>query len=124
MKTVFLSLIFLSSLAMGASLHSFHGRNFSPNANDKCGWHVEVSGNAVVLESIPNINNYDNTQDCWGMAAHLLHCIGLTCTQETGIVCSAKDGQVTKDTIVFLNDGNMFYQNKCTGRGFKNYRHY
>lgn len=122
MKTLFLGLILLSNMALAASLGAFQGKNLSPNDPKKCGWHVEVSGDYVVLDSIPNYYNSSETA-CLGMISILFKCQGLSCAAEKSSVCDSTTGQTATDTLLFLNNGNMFYQNNCTNEGFQNYRH-
>jgi len=123
MKTFFLSLLIISNIANAAGLRSAHNKNFMPRDSSVCGWHVEVSGNQVVVDSIPNSFNLEGTQDCWGMQSLLFNCNGTACTQVGGTLCNSETKEIKADNIAFLADGNMFYQNNCTGRGFKNYRY-
>ncbi len=102
------NLIVLASLLASFSTFAsnIYSGDFYPNNAAKCGWHVEIDGNTIVLEA-----KYSSTQAC----DDYLVLVG-TCNHRTS-VCTLEE---TNEKVIFLSDGNMIFKNN-KGVNYKNY---
>lgn len=102
------ALLLLTTILVSVSAFSKGIRpgNFYPKNSAKCGWHVEVDGKMIVLESV-----YSRTKLCSEYVVLVGECNYRTNT------CYFEQ---TDEKAIFLRDGNMIFTSYY-GTNYKNY---
>lgn len=101
----FLLISFTTSNAFAAiDLMDFHNRNFNVTGNDKCGVHLEVSGNKIIFtDIIPPMHNDTRNDFCRRYAGCKGASYAVTC-QENGTCYYDKNNELA---FLLLANGNI-----------------